>query len=223
MFPLTCDAVLFDLDGVLVDSRAVVERTWARWGARHGLDGRHIAQTAHGRRSLDTVRSMAPWTDALAEVRWLESAELQDTDGLVALPGAKRRLAEVPARRCAVVTSGGRALARLRMNAAGLEMPPVLVAAEDVAAGKPAPEGYLLAAAQLGFAPQRCVVIEDAAPGIAAGLAAGATVIAITTTFGPSNLSAAHVTVESLASLRIQNDDTGLRIGAAPVGRETLR
>ncbi len=162
---LTCHAVLFDVDGVLVDSLAVVERTWARWAARHAIRRTDIAQTAHGRRSIETVRQLAPRLDAATEVAWLESAELNDTQGLVALPGAAAALAAVPAARRALVTSGGRALAALRMRAAGLELPSIVVAS------------------RLGVDPRACVVIEDSPPGIIAGRTAGATVIAVATTF----------------------------------------
>lgn len=209
---LTCQAVLFDLDGVLVDSRAVVERTWERWAKRHGIERTDIAAKAHGRRSIETVRQIAPELDAATEVRWLESAELNDSEGLVALPGAAGALSVLSDHRRAVVTSGGHALAALRMRAAGLVMPSVLVAAEDVALGKPAPDGYLLAASRLRVSPADCVVIEDTPPGIAAGLNAGASVIALSTTFPASDLTAAHVTGPSLEAIRIVVDMTCLRI-----------
>lgn len=209
---LTCQAILFDLDGVLVDSRAVVERTWARWAARHGLELGEIVQKAHGRRTIETVREVAPQLDAAEEVAWIESDEVNDTKGLVALPGAASALHALPDKRRALVTSGGRAFAERRMRAAGLPIPAVVIAAEDVAMGKPAPDGYLLAAARLAVDPGECVVIEDAPPGIAAGRAAGATVIALTTTFEASQLTDAHVTVTSLEALRISLDATCLRI-----------
>lgn len=214
---LTCQAILFDVDGVLVDSRAVVERTWARWAARHGIHGTEIAQRAHGRRSIETVREVAPHLDAQTEVAWLESAELNDTEGLVALQGAASALDVVPDSRRALVTSGGRALARLRMRAAGLPIPSLVVAAEDVERGKPAPDAYLLAASGLAVDPCDCVVIEDTPAGIAAGRAAGATVVAVATTFGPSRLKDAHVTVTSLEALRILLDATCLRIELSPL------
>jgi sugar-phosphatase len=212
---LTCQAILFDVDGVLVDSRAVVERTWARWAARHGIAPGEIVQRAHGRRSIETVREVAPHLDAQAEVAWLESAELNDTEGLVALRGAASALDAVPDSRRALVTSGGRALAQLRMRAAGLTLPSLVIAAEDVKSGKPAPDAYVLAASRLAVDPRECVVIEDAPPGIAAGRAAGATVIALTTTFEASQLKDARVTVTSLDALRISLDATCLRIEVA--------
>ena len=209
---ISCQAILFDLDGVLVDSRAAVERTWERWAKRHSIARTDLVAKAHGRRSIETVREIAPELDAAAEVRWLESAELNDEEGLVALPGAAAALSVLSDETRAVVTSGGHALAALRMRAAGLAMPSVIVAAEDVVQGKPAPEGYLLAAARLGVSPADCVVIEDTPAGIAAGLNAGASVIALSTTFPASDLMAAHVTVPSLEALRIVVESTCLRI-----------
>jgi len=209
---ISCQAILFDLDGVLVDSRAAVERTWERWAKRHSIARTDLVAKAHGRRSIETVREIAPELDAAAEVRWLESAELNDEEGLVALPGAAAALSVLSDETRAVVTSGGHALAALRMRAAGLAMPSVIVAAEDVVQGKPAPEGYLLAAARLGVSPADCVVIEDTPAGIAAGLNAGASVIGLSTTFPASDLTAAHVTVPSLEALRIVVESTCLRI-----------
>lgn len=211
---LECQAVLFDLDGVLVDSRAVVERIWAAWAARHGVDPRGIVERAHGRRTVETIRDFAPHLDPDTERAWLESAELQDTAGLVALPGAATALAAIPEPRRAVVTSGGRALALARMNAAALPVPSVLVAAEDVSSGKPAPDGYVLAARRLGCDPTQCVVVEDTPPGVGAGRAAGSAVIALTTTFGRSVLTNASVIVPTLASIRIVPQAGCLRIEA---------
>lgn len=200
---LRCQAILFDLDGVLVDSRAVVERTWRRWAERHRIRPNDLVAKAHGRRSVETVRAVAPHLDVMSEVRWLEAAELSDVDGLLPVPGAAALLDSVPDSRRAVVTSGGRALARLRLAAVGFALPSVIVAAEDVAHGKPAPDGYVRAASLLGVDPSHCVVLEDAPPGIVAGTAAGATVIAVATTFPRSQLSRARLTVDTLAVLRV--------------------
>lgn len=209
---LECEAVLFDVDGVLVDSRAVVERSWALWAARHRIDPKGIVQRAHGRRTIETIRDLAPHLDADVEKAWLESAELQDTAGLVALPGAEAALRAIPDSRRALVTSGGRALALMRMQAAGLQVPTVLVAAEDVQNGKPDPDCYLLAARRLGFEVNECVVVEDTPPGIAAGRAAGARVIALTTTFAATALTEASVIAPTLGAVRIAADARCLRI-----------
>jgi sugar-phosphatase len=209
---LSCRAVLFDLDGVLVYSEPVVVRTWRRWAARHGLDLPDLVSRAHGRRSIETVREVAPWLDAEAEVEWLSDVELADGDGLAALPGAARLFEAIPSRQRAIVTSGGRALAAFRLRAVGLTSPEVLIAAEDVEHGKPAPDGYLAAARRLDAEPGECIVIEDAPAGIAAGRAAGATVIAVATTFLAAELRQAHVVIDSLASLGAEVEGGQLRL-----------
>jgi sugar-phosphatase len=209
---LRCGAVLFDLDGVLIDSEPVVVRTWNRWAARHNLQIPDLVRRAHGRRSIETVREVAPQLDADAEVRWLEGTETSDAEGLAVLPGAAELFQAIPPERRAIVTSGGRALATFRLGAIGLTSPAVLVCAEDVRQGKPAPDGYLLAAARLGVAPGECVVIEDTPAGIAAGRAAGATVIAVTTTFPARDLRQANVVVPSLAAVEAIIEPTEVQL-----------
>ncbi|MEW5917289.1 MAG: HAD-IA family hydrolase [Gemmatimonadota bacterium] len=209
---IACDAVLFDLDGVLVDSRAVVERTWERWAARHGRDVRSIVATAHGRRSSDTIRQIAPDLDVATEVRWLDEAELHDVEGLRALPGAAAALHGLPDTRRAVVTSGGRELATMRLRNVGLDVPAVFITSEEVSIGKPDPAGYLLAARRLGCEPRRCVVVEDTNPGITAGRAAGCRVVAVTTTFGPASLHGADVVVRSLSHVVVSLDEQRVRL-----------
>ena len=205
-FSLTCDAVLFDLDGVLVDSRAVVERTWRRWAQLRGVNDPDLVRRAHGRRSVETVRQVAPDLDSEEEVQWLAAAELSDFDGVVLLPGSATALAAVSDARKAIVTSGGRKLARQRMLHVGLPIPVVLIAAEDVTQGKPSPQGFLAAAMQLGVEPGRCIVVEDTPAGIRAGRSAGCRVVALTTTFPESALAEADIIVASLADLRITAD-----------------
>lgn len=209
---LVCHAVLFDVDGVLVDSRAIVERTWARWADRVGIHRSDLARIAHGRRTIDTIRDVAPQLDAESEAAWLEAVETSDVEGLVALPGAAAALGAVPDSRRAVVTSGGRTLATSRLTATGLPIPSVMVTAEQIPNGKPAPDAYLLAAQRLNIDPRACVVIEDTPPGIAAGRAAGATTIAVTTTFARSSLIDANLIVETLADLTIVPHPSGVRI-----------
>src|SRR5262249_17289731 len=154
------------LDGVLVDSGAAVERAWEQWAARHGLQLDHVLAEAHGRRTTDTIRAVAPWLDAEAEARGLEEAEAADTDGGGALPGAASLLEVLPVGSWAVATSGTRSLATTRLMHAGLPLPEVLVTAEDVERGKPDPQPYVAAARALGVEPSRCLVIEDAPAGI---------------------------------------------------------
>lgn len=177
---LTAHAVLFDMDGTLVDSTPAVVRVWSRFADSFGLSIDQIMAESHGVRMIETVRRHAPdGTDIDDVVRDLSHFELHDRDGITAVPGAAALLSALPPERVALVTSASRELAVARMAAAGLELPAVLVTAEDVQRGKPSPECYRLAAERLGVDPATCVVFEDADAGIRAGLAAGATVVVI--------------------------------------------
>jgi sugar-phosphatase len=212
---LSCRAVLFDLDGVLVDSKGSVERTWFAWSARHGLHIPDIVERAHGRRTIDTIRELAPSLDAEREVAWLEEVETADTMGLRALPGAEAALRALSDAERAVVTSGGRVLATTRLRHTGVPIPKILVTAEDVRSGKPSPDGYLLAASRLGIPASECVVVEDTPPGIGAGRAAGARVIAVSTTFPEEDLRRADIVLPSLASVRVTRVDGRLQLNAS--------
>jgi HAD superfamily hydrolase (TIGR01509 family) len=176
-------AVLLDMDGTLVDSDAAVERAWIAWSAEHGVDPDAALAIAHGNPAHTTVRRLLPHLDARS-VRRAGRRELElqydDLDDVVPAPGADRLLAtltrlDLP---WAVVTSADTRLARARLAAAGLQ-PPVLVTVDDVEAGKPDPEGYLLAASLLGVEPAACLVVEDSGPGLVAGRAAGARTAAL--------------------------------------------
>ena len=180
---------LSDLDGVLVDSTAALERTWVRWGRRFGADGRAIVAANHGRPARDVLGQFVSGAELDAACAAFEDDEVTDTDGIVALPGAAEVL-RLPV--VAIVTSCTRRLALARLSAAGLPEPAVLVSADMVARGKPAPDPYLLGAELLGADPADCVVLEDAPAGIAAGRAAGMTVWAVATTHAPEQLSGAH-------------------------------
>jgi len=203
---LACDALLFDLDGVLVDSTACVEESWRAWATRHGLDADTVMGVAHGRRAVDTLRDVAPELDPAAELTALTAHEAHATEGLCAMPGARELLGSLPRGRWAVVTSGARAVAEHRLRHAGLPVPPVMICAEDVMHGKPDPEGYLAAAAQLGLDPMNCVVVEDAPPGIEAAHAAGMRAIAVATTFPPAALIAADAVIRALSGLVVRVD-----------------
>jgi sugar-phosphatase len=176
---LSCDALLFDLDGVLVDSAQVVERTWRRWAARHGLDADDVIRLAHGRRTIETVRLLAPHAMAEDEVAALAASESTETDGVYEVPGARALLASLPEGSWAIVTSGVRPVAELRIRHTRLPMPRVLVTADQVRHGKPHQEGYLTAAARLGVNPARCIVVEDTPPGIEAAHAGGMRAIGV--------------------------------------------
>jgi mannitol-1-/sugar-/sorbitol-6-phosphatase len=195
--------VLFDLDGVLVDSAECVERTWRRWATRHGLDPAQVIRTAHGRRTIETVRHLAPHLAADDEVAMLAASESTETNGVYEVPGARELLASLPPRSWAVVTSGIRPVAELRLRHTRLPTPRVLVTADQVRHGKPHPEGFLTAAARLGVDPARCVVVEDAPPGIEAAYAAGMRAVAVASTHDREALAAAEMVVPALAWLRI--------------------
>lgn len=199
----TCDAIIFDLDGVLVDSAMIAERQLRAWAEHNGIAFSQIVSVYHGRTTMETIRVVAPRLDAQREAELLESAEAADTDGLVAFPGAARLLRSIPEHRWAIATSCRRATACSRLEHLGLPCPKVLIAAEDVAKGKPAPDAYVLAAAQLGVPPSRCVVIEDAVAGIESGRAAGTRVIAVASTSPASALGAADRVVRRLDDIRI--------------------
>ena len=181
-------AILSDLDGVLVDSHASIMRSWRWWGALHGVEADVIAAIEHGRPSGEVIAALVPDVDALQESRAIDLRQAGDVDDIVALPGAHELLAGPDP--VAVVTSCTDTLARARLSAAGLSVPAVLVTPERLSRGKPDPEGYLLAARELGFDPTDCVVFEDAPAGVQAGRAAGCHVVGITTTHDPADLDA---------------------------------
>jgi sugar-phosphatase len=182
MTEIRCSALLFDLDGVLIDSTPAVERVWSGWAVEHGFDPAKVVHLAHGRPSRTTLRELLPNADLDLEDREVERREIQDLDGVVLLPGAGRLLRSLPPERWTIATSCTRALAEVRLRAAGLPVPKTMITSSDVKIGKPDPEPYLKAAAKLGFAPSDCIVVEDAAAGVRAGKAAGARVIAFLTT-----------------------------------------
>ncbi len=198
---------LFDLDGVLIDSSASAARHWGGFAAQYRLDRNAVIARIPGRRAIDSVREFipdAPDAEIVAAAAAQEQAALTDHDGVVALPGAAALLCGLGDAGWAVVTSSPGELAMVRLQIAGLPGPPVLIAAEDVGAGKPDPEPYLTAAARLGADPDACVVFEDAPAGILAARAAGMQVIALTTSRPVSELPpGAELTVPNLASVRI--------------------
>lgn len=199
----SCAAILFDLDGVLVESRAAVERQWAIWAREHDLDPDKVIPIAHGRPTIETIREVAPHLDAGGEAKTMEQREIADLDGVRAIAGAAGLLAAIPGDRWAVVTSGTRDLATVRLRAVGLPVPPTMISASDIARGKPDPEPYLKGAAALRFQPRECVVIEDAPSGIRAGKAAGMRVIAVPTTYPAAELGEADVLIQRLSDLRV--------------------
>ncbi len=173
-------AFLFDMDGTVLNSAASAERVWGDWARRHGLDVAPFLKTMHGRRSEDTIRdSGVSGLDIKAEAQAITDAEIADTAGTVEIAGAAAFLAALPASSWTIVTSASRPLAEARLKAVGLPIPAHMVTAEEISAGKPHPEGYLLGAQRLGVAPGDCLVFEDTVPGAKAGDAAGADVLVI--------------------------------------------
>lgn len=213
----TCKAILFDLDGVLIDSTPAVARTWSAWAIQHGIDPKVAVEKAHGRRSIETIRTLTPDLDAEAENKIVERMEIDDKEGVVALPGARELLASIPPDRFAIVTSATRALARARLSYAGLPVPPNMICADDVINGKPSPEPYLKGADLLGFAPKDCLVIEDAPAGIRSARSAGARVLAVVNTYPEEALREADTVTASLTSVRVEMNGTELMVNMSGV------
>ena len=166
-------AVLFDCDGVLVDSDDSVTAAWSRWAVEHGLLPAEVVAVVHGRRSADTVAALLAEPQRAAALELIDRYEVQAARDVTAVHGAGALLSSMPIEAWAVVTSGRRELAAARLAAAGLPAPRVIVTADDVRRGKPDPEGYLAAAARLGADVADAIVVEDSADGIRAARAAG--------------------------------------------------
>ena len=202
---IQCRAVLFDLDGVLVDSTPAVARVWTIWAKRHGFEPDTVVRQAHGKPSIATIRELLPHADHEAENSIVERGEIEDTGGVIPLPGALELLQVLPQNRWTIATSCTRRLAEVRIRAAGLPLPKLMVTSNDVQRGKPDPEPYVRAAQILGFAPADCIVAEDAPAGIRAGKAAGTRVLALRTTAPDPELTQSGATwiINDLASLRL--------------------
>ncbi|MGG7797877.1 sugar phosphatase [Klebsiella aerogenes] len=211
---MQCKGFLFDLDGTLVDSLPVVERSWCKWGDRFGIPHDEILGFIHGKQAITSIRHFMPGRseeDIQAEFRFLEQIEATDIDGIVALPGALNLLntlneAGIP---WAIVTSGSIPVAHARHRAAGLPMPKVFVTAEQVKKGKPAPDAYLLGAELLGIPAQQCAVVEDAPAGLLSGLVAGCRTIAVNVPADAPRLDEADLVLTTLESLRIERQADG--------------
>jgi sugar-phosphatase len=218
---IRCRGVLFDLDGVLVDSTPAVARVWAGWAHEHGFDPGEVVKKAHGRPSITTIRELLPNADHPAENREVERREIADIEGVVPLPGAVELLQALPLDRWAIVTSCTRALAAVRIGAAGLPKPKHLVTSTDVQHGKPDPEPYLKGAQILGVPAADCLVVEDSPAGIRAGKAAGARVLALRTTASDAELQQAGADwiVDDCAELFLDSSAAGEKF--LLIGRRT--
>ncbi len=209
---LTARALLLDMDGTLVDSRAVVERCWSRWAREKGLDPAEVLTVAHGRQGHTTMAMLLPDRPAevnLAENRLLLAQETADTDGIVPVAGAPAFLAALDGAPHALVTSADVPLSTARMGAAGLPLPAVRVTAEDVRASKPDPEGFLRGAQLLGVDPADCIVFEDSEAGIAAARAAGMRVVGVGS---DSARFAPDAQVDDLTAVEVTVDDEGIHL-----------
>jgi len=194
-------AFLFDIDGTLVDSSASIERVWQQVAGEFGVDADQVLRACHGRRDTDVVDEFFEPGVRDAVVKRVNVLDTELVNGAVPTPGARQLLAKLDDGQWAAVTSGPRPLMAARLRAAGLPVPPVLITADDVHFGKPHPEGFLLAAAALGVPPASCVVVEDSPAGVAAGKAAGALVVAVTTTHPADLLTDADIVVTGLSEL----------------------
>jgi sugar-phosphatase len=205
-------AILFDLDGVLVDSQRAVELVWREWGRLRNRDPEPFIAMAHGRRTSETLRMVAPDLDAQTEAAVLDRMEEECTEGLKPGRGAINLVRGIPLGRWGVVTSGHRHVATLRLTSVGIPIPPVLITGDQVSRGKPDPEPYRQGVKMMGCAPSECVVVEDAPPGIVSARDAGVRVIALRTTYGSDALSSADVVVDDLTKLRIEVMAGGLDV-----------
>jgi len=209
MKTFTCAAILFDLDGVLVDSTRSVVRQWHRWAREKGLNPDEVSAVAHGVRTIEVVRRMAPHLDAEAEALALEQREAVDYDGVEVMPGAAELLQSIPEGKWCVVTSGMRMLALSRLQIGNLPVPKVMVSADEVTNGKPHPEPYLKGAQLLGMDPDECLVVEDAPAGIRSAHAGNMKAIGITSTYATKELEEADAVIHNLSQIKVSSDKEG--------------
>jgi sugar-phosphatase len=203
-----CSAILFDLDGVLLDSTLAVAEQYTNWALEHGLDPAEVMKAAHGVRTVEVVQRVAPHLDPVAETKKIEQREAVATN-VVAMPGAVELLNSIPRGKWCVVTSGTRFLATTRMRNFGIPLPDVLVTADDVKNGKPDPEPYRKGAELLKVNPANCVVVEDAPAGIRSAHAAGMKVISMPTTYPAAELHEADAIVSGLPRIKVSLDGAG--------------
>jgi sugar-phosphatase len=210
-------AILFDMDGVLMDSTPSVERVWRTWAAKHGLDPERVVPLAHGRRSIETILEVVPELDAEKENILVEQMEIDDKEGVRALPGAAELVAHLSPDRFAIVTSATRPLAVARLGYAGIPVPLHMITADDVIHGKPSPEPFLKGAALLGFAAEDCLAFEDSPAGIASARSAGMKAIALQTTYPADRLQSANAIIGNLADVKATLRDEGITLEFAPL------
>ena len=212
MTELSCEAILFDLDGVLVDSTKSVVVVWTAWSEKNGISPAKTLDVIHGRRTIEGLQILAPHLDMESETKKIEAAITLKKDGTIAIPGAASLLRSLPNDRWCAVTSGLKEFAKIRLKDANLPIPEILVSADDVTNGKPDPEPYLKGAQLLKVGPAKCIVIEDAPNGIRAGRAAGMRVIGVGTTYPVSELKEANVVVKTLEGLKASSSRAQITI-----------
>lgn len=208
---LSCAGMLFDMDGVLLDSTHAVARVWHQWAIEHGFDPEEVVRAAHGRPSISTIRDYLPGSDYEAENREVERRELADLEGVIPWPGAIELLRSLPLERWAIVTSCTRPLAEVRLRAGGLPRPKIFITSNDIAHGKPAPDAYVKGAEMLGIKPAEIIVVEDVPAGVRSGKAAGCRVIALRTTMPEADLQAAGADwlVKDCSAISLRTSKTG--------------
>jgi len=220
-FPLTlsCQGILFDMDGILISSLGSVERSWTRWSQMRGVDPAHAIRVIHGRRAIESLTALRPDLNGQDELEILEKFEIDDTADIAVLPGVRELLASLPPDSWTVVTSATDRLARVRLAASGLPVPRHFVNGNSVSEGKPHPAPYLAGAALLGLRPGDCVVFEDSSSGLLAGRAAGCTVIATMFAHESQDLSAAHFVVSDLTGITASAEEKGIKLTFTPLPR----
>ena len=203
-----CYAILFDLDGVLIDSTSCIESHWEEWAKKHNIDIDFVLQNAHGVRTIETMQIVAPHLDLEKEATAFTQNEVNDTDGVLAITGAQQLLATLPNEKWVIVTSGSYDLVKARLKAINLPLPTYLITADDVKQGKPSPEPYLTGVKKLGLTPDQCVVIEDSPIGVRAGKAAGIKVIGVLSTHTKTTLleAGADFIISDLKHIQISSD-----------------
>lgn len=216
---VSCKGVLFDMDGILISSIGSVERSWTRWARMRGVDPDSVLSVIHGRRTIDSVRALRTDLDDEAETSIIEDFEIEDTDGLVVLPGVCDLIERLPRGCWTVVTSATDRLARVRLATGRIRVPGHLVTANNVHEGKPSPAPYLAGAALLGVAPADCAVFEDSASGVSSGRAAGCTVIATTFSHPGELLEEADYIVPGLTGIAVQLVGDAIELRFLPLAR----
>lgn len=212
MSEFQCEAVLFDLDGVLVDSTKAVVTVWTAWSEKNGIPPAKTLEIIHGRRTMEALQMLAPHLDIKSEAEKLESGITHKKGGTVAIPGAASLLRSLPEDRWCVVTSGFKEFAKIRLKDANLPVPKILVSAEDVTNGKPHPEPYLKGAKLLGATPAECLVFEDAPAGIRSAHAGGMKAVGITTTYTAAELPVPDAVIQTLSEVRVSLHNGKLQV-----------